>query len=388
MITPQRQLLDLLSHPAEGAAAQFTDLRVINAFLCSIWPASRDMIAPSAHEAVADHVQTLGVGTNLTLDRPPTDPIVTASLLAAASALLDVPDLDEVLTRHTRETRGRSVSRTHWTQLFDRHRSSCSATLRQATAPSTRSYRRTGPRGVRAPDRIDGYRPENVPALLEQDWYDKHLTPLDPGAYAKSMRRLGAILLVQWAAGGAKGDAADYLGINPKSGQYVLSAGLRRWLRDHGPAQFIPALRNLARDLDAVPTPVNYRRRRVALRGWSLTRDTWQEITDRLPPVPGHVQPSLGDRKRQEVSAFIWAQVTHGEPLFAPRTIEAEQPEELRKAWLNQRSSTWAKLARPGRIHHFTALRRLLLQHAEHLTQEIETDADALRSQHPRPGST
>ena len=64
----------------------------------------------------------------------------------------------------------------------------------------------------------------------------------------------------------------------------------------------------------------NYRRRREAL--WSLSRETWQEITDRLPPVPGPAQPNLDDRKRQEASAFIWAQVSsivHSTPLSATR---------------------------------------------------------------------
>ena len=53
---------------------------------------------------------------------------------------------------------------------------------------------------------------------------------------------------------------------------------------------------------------------------------TWHEITTSLPPVPGPVRPSLDDRKRQEASAFIWARITGGEPLFAPRPIEAASP--------------------------------------------------------------
>lgn len=46
------------------------------------------------------------------------------------------------------------------------------------------------------------------------------------------------------------------------------------------------------------------------------TPDTWQEITDRQPPVPGHIQPHLDDRTRRDASAFIWTQFTHIEPAF------------------------------------------------------------------------
>ncbi|MCT9113776.1 TniQ family protein [Streptomyces mirabilis] len=376
MLKTQRDLLGLLSpgRPAEESSSRFTDLRVITSLLCTTWPNSRDMLDPRAREAVDEHVQALGADGKQALDRPPRDSVAAAGLLTAASALLDAPDLYEALARHTREAWDGRPSRTPWTQVFDRHRASCSERMRQAAAPSTRSYRRTSTRGTRVPDRTDGYRPENVPALMERDWFDRHLAPLEPGPYAKSMRRLGAVLLVQWAAGGAMGDAADYLGINPKGGQYSTTAGLHRWLHDHGSTDFTRALRNLACDLDAITAPINYRRRREALHNWALTRDTWQEITSCLPPVPGHIQPNLDDRKRQEASAFVWAQVTRGEPLFAPRTIEEEQPEGLRRAWLNQRSSTWGKLARPGRIHHFTALRGLLLQHAEHLIRKIDSD--------------
>ncbi|MBT2408833.1 MULTISPECIES: TniQ family protein [unclassified Streptomyces] len=374
MLKIQRDLLDLLGpgRPAEESSSRFTDLRVVTSLLCTTWPKSWDMLDPRAREAVDEHVQSLGAGGKPAFDRPPRDAIASAGLLTAASTLLDASDLDEVLAQHTRESWDGRPSRTPWTQVFDRHRASCSERMQQAAAPSTRSYRRTSPRGTRVPDRTDGYRPENVPALLERDWFDKHLAPLEPGSYAKSMRRLGAVLLVQWAAGGAMGDAADYLGINPKGGQYTTTAGLHRWL-DQGSKDFTRALHNLAHDLDAAAAPINYRRRREALHRWALTRDTWQEMTDRLPAVPGHIQPNLDDRKRQEASAFVWAQVTHGEPLFAPRPIEAEQPEGLRRSWLDQRSSTWAKLARPGRIHHFTALRGLLLQHAEQLIRKIDS---------------
>ncbi|MFD7972094.1 hypothetical protein [Streptomyces clavifer] len=182
MIKIQRSLLDLLGpgRQIEKSSCQFTDLRVLTSFLSTTWPASRGMIAPSARDAVGEHV--LDLSEKEALDRPPRDPIAAAGLLTAAAALLDAPDLEEVLVaQQTRQTWDGSLSRTPWTRVFDRHRSSCSERMRESAAASTRSYRRISPRGVRVPDRPAGYRPENVPALLERDWFDKHLTPLEPG---------------------------------------------------------------------------------------------------------------------------------------------------------------------------------------------------------------
>lgn len=102
-------------------------------------------------------------------------------------------------------------------------------------------------------------------------------------------------------------------------------------------------------NLDLASGLTDYRRRREALRNWSLTPAAWHEIITSLPPVPGPVRPSLDDRKRQEASAFTWARITGGEPLFAPRPIEAGQPDHIRRAWLQRRGNTWFQLTRPTR---------------------------------------
>ncbi|SHN26773.1 hypothetical protein SAMN05216499_13055 [Actinacidiphila paucisporea] len=51
--------------------------------------------------------------------------------------------------------------------------------------------------------------------------------------------------------------------------------------------------------------------------------ETWHEIVTSFPPVPGPVRPVLDDRLRQEASAVVWSYGTRGEPLYAPRNIEA-----------------------------------------------------------------
>jgi hypothetical protein len=104
---------------------------------------------------------------------------------------------------------------------------------------------------------------------------------------------------------------------------------LARWLAALGPDRFTQALREIALRLHQASDLVNYQVRRQILRGWALTTGEWNSIVSRLPPVPGPIQPVLDDRKRQEASAFIWARVTQGEPWFAPRPMEASQPEPV-----------------------------------------------------------
>jgi len=193
----------------------------------------------------------------------------------------------------------------------------------------------------------------------------------------------GAVLLVQWTAGGSMADAADFLGINPSGGQHAPSVGLYQWLRSHGSARFTAALQRLAQSLDTASDLIDYHQRRQALQGWCLDPGAWREITEHLPPVPGPVQPTLDDRKRQEASAFVWAQVTQGELRFAPRPIEAGQPEPVRETWLHRRGTTWFQLSRPSPLAHYAELRKLLIQHAEHLAKEIDTRAETTRCQLP-----
>jgi hypothetical protein len=350
-------------------------IRVATALLCASWPLGQNLIDPAQVTAVTGHIRQLGEGTRQALDAPPGNPVAAAGLLTAAAALLETAGIPGVLARHLQASWTGRPSRAPWARVLARHQHTCSPALLQAAEPVVRSYRRhEGPHGPKAPARTGGYRPKHVPAFLEQSWHQRHLAPLECNS-PTSMRRTGAVLLVQWAAGGSMGDAADFLGINPAGGQHAPSTGLYRWVRDHGSERFTTALEDLAQTLDAASGLIDYRHRRQALQEWSLGPGSWNEIVSRLPPVPGPFQPHLDDRKRQEASAVIWAHITQGEPRFAPRPIEAGQPEHIRRIWHRQRSSTWSKLTRPGPMKHYAALQQLLLEHAESLANKIDNHA-------------
>ena len=371
----QERMLAMLGpgHPAENAAAYFTDLRVVTAMLCTTWPDSRDFAGVASQALISQHVSELAAGTRPAIDRPPRHPLAAAGLLTAAAAVLDDPGRQAALARILRSSGSGKPSNTPWARVFDRHSRSCSRQFREAFEPGTRAYRRiSGPHSAKAPARTGGYGPEHIPALLEQHWYDQYLARLGY-QLPVNMRRAGSVLLVQWAAGGPAGDAAEYLGIRLRAAQHSFAPDLARWLSKHGDEGFTTALRALAAQLDAgIPRLADYQHRRQAMREWCLDPDTREEIISRLPPVPGPFQPVMDDRKRQEAPAFTWAHVTQGEPRFAPRPIEASQPGPVRKDWPARRGSTWHKLTQPGRFIHYAELRKLLIEHGDRLAAEVD----------------
>ena len=264
-LNAQQGILDRLSqqYPAGDAACAFTDLRMITALLCLSWPLGQDLMDPSLAAAVSEHVRGLGFLSRRALDKQPGGVIAAAGLLTAAAVILDSPDLAGTVARHVQASERGRFSKSSWARVLDRHRSSCSPALTEAAEPATRAYRRaSGPHSPKAPPRISVYRPEHIPALLEQRWHDQHLAQLGYRVQT-SMRRAGAVMLVQWAAGGSLGDAADYLGIRLRKAQHSFAPDLPRWLRDHGTKDFIAALAGLATQLDDTPGLVNYRNRRV-----------------------------------------------------------------------------------------------------------------------------
>jgi hypothetical protein len=48
------------------------------------------------------------------------------------------------------------------------------------------------------------------------------------------------------------------------------------------------------------------------------------------------------------------------------------QPEPVRETWRQRRGGTWHQLTRPSPLAHYAELRKLLIQHAQHLAKEID----------------
>ncbi|MFD8373653.1 TniQ family protein [Streptomyces sp. NPDC059688] len=365
------------STPAAETAEYFTDLRVVATLISTSWPQARHLMDPASAEKVDVYVRGRhGPHDRQARDAPPRDPIVCAAVLQAADHVLAAEDLSEVLSQFIRAAFRTSPSHTPWVRLLARHENACSGRLQAAAEPLTRAFRKVGgSQGIRAPIR-DDYRAEHIPAFLEHDWYQRHLARFS-GHVPKFLRRAAAVQLVQWSMGGSRSDAAAFLGINPNRVQFKVASEPRFWAQAGcDPTELDAALRELASELGAHPHLfVDYRQRREALRDWALDRTTWISLINKMQPLRGSIRPDFDDRKRQEASVFVWTRVTQGEHLFAPRTIAARQPSNVRRRWAQRRSTTWFQLTRPDPLPHYADLRRVLGDYARQLTSTVDSGA-------------
>ncbi|MFE5668411.1 hypothetical protein ACFQ7W_31380 [Streptomyces niveus] len=221
---------------------------------------------------------------------------------------------------------------------------------------------------VRSATRND-YKPEQIAAFLENDWFTRylpHVSEISP----KLLRRTAAVRLVQWVLGGSMGDSAEYLGIPSRGAKFYTGVAVSRV----DPLEFHMGLEGIADEICSTSSPVDYRRRRGTLRGWALDQVAWEDIIKQLTPTPSSwPPPAFDDRKRQVASVFVWAQVTQGEHVFAPRPIEAAQTPDVQRKWGLTRNTTWCHLTRPDAAPHYADLRKVLTKYAIQLARSIDT---------------
>jgi hypothetical protein len=324
----------------------FADLRAIGLLACSTWPEAQSLSpTEEAASALDEHIALLrsqaagrqaasaGATSRNRFDFLPEDAAASSGLAHIADRILDgSPDDVRDRLRQFLPAGTRNASRSHWGLRMARSATPCSEGLYAAYAPLFRGFTRADsrPQGRRnAVVHPQRWGPENVPAFIPQSWHDRHFTPI-PGVSDRFIRRTASLRLVQMVAGGSLGEAAGFLGIASTD---------TTWLGKSG-----------------IYTGVGHVHRRQALQDWCIDEGTWAELADRLPLVPGP-QPETGDRKRQIASIYVWTQVTSGEHHFAPRTIEAAQPREVREAWALRRNTIWSLMHRSKPGPHYASLK-------------------------------
>jgi len=397
LLTVQDRLLQMLN-PGEPArnitsagqpatpARYFADLRLVCSLLNGAWPHSRHLItAPGMAGDLDQYIaSTSGTGPrrHTLCDTPPPDPRPGAALITAAARILadsDLRVLGEFLAP-SRNGASRKSPRGRWIRRYQRAGHDCSSGFRDALEPLTGRFQRTDrrTRGRRAPAPQVAFAPDHVPEHLQDDWYDQHFRHI--GGNTRLLRRAAALRLVQMSAGGSLAEAAAFLGIDHR--YLKASPGSAAFTGD--PAEFRLAVHALARQLSATPGLTNYKHRRDTLRNWCIDPETWQDIISQLPPTKGPFQPELSDCKRQFASEAVWARVTQGEHLLAPRIIE-NQMSAGDPTWHRRRDNMWhfynASPAKP----HYAALRKTLNAHAEHLAAIIDRQTS---SSQPTPGKS
>jgi TniQ protein len=361
-----------IGRPA-APAQYFSDLRIVCSLINGAWPHSRNLITG---RGMADHLDqhiasTGGTGTrrHTLCDTPPLDARPGAAIIAAAARILDGGDLRVIgeLVAPTRDGASRKSPRGRWIRRYQRAGHDCSDGFRDAIEPLINSFQRADrrSRGRRAPAPRAGFAPERIPEHLQDDWYYQHFRHI--GGNTRLLRRAAALRLVQMSAGGSLAQAATFLGIDHR---YLKASPGSAALADH-PAEFRLAVHALARQLSATPGLINYKHRRDALQHWCIDPATWQDIISQLPPTKGPFQPELSDCKRQFASEAVWARITQGEHLMAPRIIEshlsAGDP-----TWRRRRDNMWhfynASPAKP----HYSALRQILNALADNLADQTD----------------
>ena len=208
-------------------AGYFADLRALGLLACWTWPSVRHL-SPSEDTASAidEHVASLrrheaspGPAARTRFGRLPANAAASAGLAYIADRILGgSPDDVRELLREFLPSSTRKASRTYWGLRVLRSETPCSEGLKTAYGPLLRTFTKDGgqSRGRRnAVLRPGRWGPENIPAFLEQAWFDNHLACLECGSTVKAARRIAAATLVQWTAGGSIGEAAHYLGFNP-----------------------------------------------------------------------------------------------------------------------------------------------------------------------------
>jgi TniQ len=409
LLTLQHKILELLSPNGTAATIStgqkvspdqyFTDLQALTLLVCTTWPAARNLSPSSAAtDAIDHHIASLwkqaadretqhpASPARVTFDAPPPEAAASAGLSHIADRLLLSGGPDEVHDhlRPLLPNGTRKASRTTWGLRVLRTTTPCSDGLQAAYLPLLRTFTKTGghPQARReATIQPQHWGPEHIPAFLPKDWYERHFTPIT-GINPMFTRRTAALRLIQMVAGGSLGEAAGYLGIATThttwQGRIYAGAGHvhSNAKRQPDPEGFETALKNLAAELDDPATPlINYQQRRKALQTWAITPATWQDLTSRLPPVPGPQRPELGDRKRQIASIYVWVQVTSGEHYFAPRPIADAQTPEIQQAWQERQGTIWHLLLKQNqrRRPHYTGLRAALNTLAATLATVIDT---------------
>jgi hypothetical protein len=380
----------------------FADLRALGLLTCSTWPAARHL-SPSEDTAAAidRHVESIRqqeagrrAGSPSSPARtapPPLDSLVSAGLAHIADRILaGTPEEARWQLRPLLPSSIRETSQGNWARWVRQSAVPCSDGLQTAYEPLLRKYSRSGrqPQSRRiALVRTHRWGPENVPALIPEDWYARHFTPI-PGVSAKLARRTAALRLVQVIAGGSLAEAAEFLGISSGYGPWRRSSGrvyspsglagsVTRQLPD--PLSFETGLKTLTGELDDPGTPlVNYQRRRLALETWSISEDIWPALAARRSLM---ARPESGDRKRQIASVYVWTRVTCGEPAFAPRPIEAAQPPEVQEDWRRSWDILWRDLRHTSDPRsHYTRFRTGLDAFATALAKNIDTARHAPES--------
>jgi hypothetical protein len=124
--------------------------------------------------------------------------------------------------------------------------------------------------------------------------------------------------------------------------------------------------------IEATPQPIDYHRRRTALRDWCIDPASWTTIVDQLSGHSRGQHPDLGDRQRDCASIIVWSRITGSERLFAPHPIRDQQPTDIAEQWRQRAHDTFARVRDDTGHPRDAALNQILTAYAQWLIRAID----------------
>lgn len=318
----QERLLALISGGAiassMGAPASpseyLVDLRLLITLIAGTWPSVRPLAPDLVHfDAVEDYLDEQMARLREGL-RPaiglPHDVSICAALLLSADALTRSPQPDPLLKELIPLLPPSFRLRAAHLAAF------ASPGMRSALARQQPLLRtRQGRVGSypQEPSHIGAFEPRHVPQRLPDKWLSELADLAAP--VGLHLRRDVAIRLVQMVHDVSRLQAARLLDFTPahafNSGVWITS-----WLRESGKdPEFRLAVSRVADRLIDEPL-IDYRRRRDALRDWTMPAEDWNT----LPPSVAHKNRDSAWRDEEHLAAtiYIWSQITRSEPRLHP----------------------------------------------------------------------
>jgi hypothetical protein len=400
----QNRLLPLLHHGDASTVSvgepatpgQYViDLRILTCLVSASWPHGRDFAANPHHAALIDqHVDPIRRQIaedrrrdrlrrdNALYDRPPADAATGAALLAAAAAITTAGDPDTVREIVAPLLEAEPATRP-WAKQFLLGDGHCSPGLQTALGPEVGALhviKRTGVPHYATRRRTPPLRPvrfgaQHIPQRPPEQWiHDYFYDFVD--LKQRLLEHFLVIRLAHTTLGGTAIDAAIQLGIPRLAADNAIRVINRALASSARHTSFDQAVGTLVEHLDAATDPVNYGRRRDALRDWQISPNEWLELIDGLPGqlVKNRLVPHThwGDGKRRLASTWAWTQVTHGDHIYAPAVRPDPQAPRPGGDDVHYVHTRWWHLLRPSPYGHFRQLRDRLDPFIRNLAQHID----------------
>ena len=386
----QKRLLHLIGHESGAdtdqarAAAYFADLNATLLLITASWPHASALLPDSPHLDVVDaHItglrkmrdpQMRHAPRTVLLDVLPRDAAACASLLAAADALLALPDLKSHLTGLAAHARMPIAVLVKLARLHHPCSRPVQAAIEPWTAVLDQSAYSGRPTFPRLGEQLIRFEHRHVPQKLPDNWLtgfaDRH------SFLHRTPRRAAAVALVQLSGGGSHAGAAAYLGLSPGVAA-ALSTQISHWKTvDHHAQEFLDGLSHLVARLNGPDNQIDYEHRRNHLYRWQIPDEDWHTITSEAERQLANprARPDWNEAKRLAATVAIWTQITQSEPRYAPALIRARHIAPLRSSTYPLMKALLSPITGPDtRIS--THLKAALTPYADELAAAIDAAA-------------